>query len=97
MKKAVNAAGALAKQIQEGYVVEEETGEGVKRYRTRTLKEVLEQKITSKQMTPKAVLDQLQKMASGTGGKREKARAEGLIPYFKNFSAKTSKEVPAEG
>lgn len=82
------------KQIADGYLVMEEV-EGVKRYRNRTLKELLELRLTTKQMTKKAVLEHLQGViASKSSGARQKARAEAILPYFKNFVMKASKEAP---
>lgn len=96
MKKG-NREAIVAKAIQDGYLVEETVTVGetsTKRLKNRSLREVLEWKITSKAMTKKAVLEHLQRVASGASGAREKARAEALIPHFKNFRVKDGDESP---
>lgn len=82
----------VQKQIEAGYVVEEEV-DGVKRYKNRTLKELLEWRLSTKKATKKAVLAELADRLKKPCGAREKARLEGLV---KHFTAIKVKEVASD-
>jgi ectoine hydroxylase-related dioxygenase (phytanoyl-CoA dioxygenase family) len=86
MKKG-NVEAIKAKAIEDGYLVVEEV-EGVKKYRNRSLKDLLEWKLSAKKMTKKDILEHLQRVAKGASGARERNRADSLIPYFKNLVVK---------
>jgi hypothetical protein len=90
MKKGQHEA-ILAKAIQDGYIVQETNSETGTRNKNRTLREVLEHRLTSKGMTKKAVLSYLADRAKGAGGAREKARVEGLVKHFTDFKVKETK------
>jgi hypothetical protein len=94
MKKG-NREAILAKAIEDGYIVQEEVVDAPKRNRNKTLREVLEHKLTSKGMTKKAVLAYLADRATGPGA-REKARVEGLVKHFTDFRVKEAKAEVSE-
>jgi hypothetical protein len=89
MKKG-NVEAINAKAIENGYLVVEVV-EGVKKYKTRSLREVLEAKLQSKDMTKKAVLAYLADRAKKAGGAKEKARIEGLVKHFTDLRVKETK------
>lgn len=90
MKKG-NREAILAKAIEDGYIVQETNSETGTKNKNRTLREVLEHKLTSKGMTKKAVLAYLADRAKGASGAREKARVEGLVKHFTDFRVKETK------
>jgi hypothetical protein len=90
MKKG-NREAILAKAMEDGYIIQEEVVDAPKRNKNRTLREVLEHKLTSKGMTKKAVLSYLADRAKAAGGAREKARVEGLVKHFTDFRVKETK------
>jgi hypothetical protein len=90
MKKG-NREAILVKAIEDGYIVQEEVADGPKRNRNRSLREILEYKLTSKGMTKKAVLSYLADRAKAASGAREKARVEALVKHFDSFRVKETK------
>jgi hypothetical protein len=98
MKKG-NREAILERAIKEGYIVIEEVSLGetsTKKYRNRSLREVLEHRITSKEMTKKAVLSYLAERLKTVTGTREKARLESLVKHINDFKVKESKAEKAE-
>jgi hypothetical protein len=89
MKKG-NVEVIRAKALEAGYLTVAEV-DGVKKYTTRSLREVLEAKLQSKDMTKKAVLAYLADRAKKAGGAREKTRIEGLVKHFTNLRVKETK------
>jgi hypothetical protein len=94
MKKG-NVEAIKAKAIEGGYLVESTT-EGVKKYKSRSLREVLEHKLVSKEMTKKAILVYLADRAKKPAGAREKAKIEGLVKHFTDFRVKETTAEAAE-
>jgi hypothetical protein len=89
MKKG-NVEAIKVKAIEDGYLVVEVV-EGVKKYKSRSLREVLEGKLLAKEMTKKAVLAYLADRAKKAGGARENARIVGLMKHFTDFRVKDAK------
>jgi len=97
MKKG-NREAILAKAIESGYIVVDEVSVGemtTKKFRNRSLRELLEHRITSKEMTKKAVLTYLAERQKTAAGAREKARLEALVKHFNEFRVKESKAEAA--
>lgn len=97
MKKG-NREAIVAKAIENGYIVVQEVsvGESVtKKNRNRTLREILEHKLSSKEWTKKAVLAYLADRLNAVTGAKEKARLEGLVKHFTEFKVKESKAEAA--
>lgn len=98
MKKG-NWKAILTKAVEDGYIVVEEVkvGESVTRKnRNRSLREVLEHRIISKEMTKKEVLAYLSERLSTVKGGKEKARLESLVKHFQELKVREVKSEAAE-